>query len=309
MGTERSVGDGPARTEQETAPAGWVRADDLSALVHLAGRAGVPPSLLDQLAPAARGRRGARPHVDQVQDSVLVVVPTLTISGPDVLGGTVVCLLHHGAALTAEIGPADVLSRVAHRLEQPGRPAVDRLSGGFLPALLATLVAAASDVEECLADEVEELETRVLPRARTAPSEAVYALKREIAEARRGVAPLAVELPELLELEGEGSQAWLRRLSTAVDRLDHRLEAHDRLLADLLSTHLAQVSVQQNDDVRRISAWAAIAAAPTLIASVYGMNFAVMPELGWPWGYPAAIVVMVAVSAGLHRTFTRSGWL
>jgi magnesium transporter len=67
--------------------------------------------------------------------------------------------------------------------------------------------------------------------------------------------------------------------------------------------------VRQNDDMRKISAWAAMAAVPTMVAGVYGMNFTHMPELGWVWGYPAVVGVMVVAVIGLYRLFKRRGWL
>ena len=77
----------------------------------------------------------------------------------------------------------------------------------------------------------------------------------------------------------------------------------------MLNANLAQVGVQQNEDMRRISAWVAIAAVPTAIAGIYGMNFEHMPELGWRYGYPAALLLMATICVGLFRAFKRSGWL
>jgi len=82
-----------------------------------------------------------------------------------------------------------------------------------------------------------------------------------------------------------------------------------QLLSDALNANLAQAGVRQNDDMRTISAWAAIFAAPTLLAGVWGMNFQHMPELDEWWGYPLAVLIMVAVACGLFRQFKRSGWL
>lgn len=83
----------------------------------------------------------------------------------------------------------------------------------------------------------------------------------------------------------------------------------DRLLSDILAAHLAQMGVQQNDDMRKISAWAAPAAVPTLIAGVYGMNFARMPELKWSLGYPAVLAAMAVIEVSLYRLFKRRGRL
>lgn len=87
------------------------------------------------------------------------------------------------------------------------------------------------------------------------------------------------------------------------------MEGLDRLVSDVLSAHLAQVGVQQNDDMRKISAWAAMAVVPTMIAGIYGMNFEHMPELHWTWSYPVVIALMAALEVVLFRTFKRRGWL
>lgn len=90
--------------------------------------------------------------------------------------------------------------------------------------------------------------------------------------------------------------------------IDH-IESYERLLTDVLHAHLARVGVRQNEDMRKISAWVAIAAMPTMIAGIYGMNFDHMPELRWHYGYAYALLLMVCVCAVLYRAFRRSGWL
>ncbi|MGW9368189.1 CorA family divalent cation transporter, partial [Streptomyces albidoflavus] len=87
------------------------------------------------------------------------------------------------------------------------------------------------------------------------------------------------------------------------------VESLDRLVSDILSAHLAQMGVRQNDDMRKISAWAAMAAVPTMIAGIYGMNFESMPELAWPGSYPVVVLVMIGIAVALHRQFKRRGWL
>lgn len=94
-----------------------------------------------------------------------------------------------------------------------------------------------------------------------------------------------------------------------VERTVERAGSLSNLLDAVLDASLAQISVQQNDDMRRISARVAIAAGPTLLASIYGMNFEHMPELDWRFGYPLLVGVMAVLSAGLFRAFRRSGWL
>ncbi|WP_024288583.1 magnesium and cobalt transport protein CorA [Cellulomonas sp. KRMCY2] len=289
----------------------WVRATDRADFAELAPQLGLPVDVVRDAGTHGPSGRHHRPHVEHLEGGVFLTAPTIIFrdSTTDVLTGEVTCLVLDGVVLTAETGTAGILDLVAERLTEP--TTTDRLSAGVLSALLSALVMTASDVELALGEEVEELEKAVFSPGHTTPVERIYALKREIAEARRALVPLGTELPELVSDPDDhaSADAWVRRLSTAVDRLDGRLDAHDDLLADMLSAHLALVSVRQNDDVRRISAWAAILAAPTLIASVYGMNFQNMPELGWPWAYPLVVGLMAAMCVALHRLFTRSGWL
>ncbi len=105
------------------------------------------------------------------------------------------------------------------------------------------------------------------------------------------------------------SQPFFRDVSDHLTRANEQVEGLDRLLSDVLAAHLAQTSVRQNDDMRKISAWAAMAAVPTMVAGIYGMNFEHMPELGWTWGYPAVIALMAGAVVGLFRLFKRRGWL
>lgn len=105
------------------------------------------------------------------------------------------------------------------------------------------------------------------------------------------------------------ARPFFRDVNDHLTRVNESVEGLDRLVTDILSAHLAQMSVRQNDDMRKISAWAAMAAVPTMIAGIYGMNFEHMPELHWVWSYPAVIAVMGVLEVLLFRLFKRRGWL
>jgi magnesium transporter len=102
---------------------------------------------------------------------------------------------------------------------------------------------------------------------------------------------------------------FFRDVADHAIRVAEQVESFDDLLTSVLGANLAQVSVQQNEDMRRISAWVAMAVVPTMIAGVYGMNFVHMPELRWRAGYPGALLLMATVCGLLYRAFKRSGWL
>jgi len=159
----------------------------------------------------------------------------------------------------------------------------------------------------------------------------IYTFKRQVLEFRRATGPLSAPMerlagigevqPEGLPQKGGGgrragvpfvhehSQPFFRDVSDHLTRANEQVEGLDRLLSDILSAHLAQMGVRQNDDMRKISAWAAMAAVPTMVAGIYGMNFDHMPELRWVWAYPAVVVLMAGAVYGLFGLFKRRGWL
>ncbi|MFF5719932.1 magnesium and cobalt transport protein CorA [Streptomyces buecherae] len=148
---------------------------------------------------------------------------------------------------------------------------------------------------------------------RTDEVERIYQLKRELLELKRAVAPLERPLHALAtqpsRLVGEDVRAYLRHVADRLTRVAEQVTSFDDLLNSILQAGLAQVTVAQNEDLRRISAWVAIIAVPTMVCGLYGMNFDHMPELGWSYGYPVALASLVALCALLHRAFRRSGWL
>ena len=141
----------------------------------------------------------------------------------------------------------------------------------------------------------------------------IYLLKREVLEVRRAVMPLVEPVQRLAERHTphvpEDARPFFRDVADHLLRVADHVESYDRLLGDILTAHLTRVSVQQNSDMRTISAWVAIIAVPTMIAGVYGMYFNNMPELRWRFGYPFALALMVTACGFLYRAFKKSGWL
>jgi magnesium transporter len=151
-------------------------------------------------------------------------------------------------------------------------------------------------------------------------AERIYKLKREVLEFRRAVAPLAGPLERLaagtVPGVSDGLRQHFRDVHDHLLRAADAIEGHDRLLTDVLQANVARVGVQQsavavrqNEDMRKISAWAAIALVPTAIAGIYGMNFDNMPELNWKYGYFLVLAVIATACLSLHRLFKRNGWL
>ncbi|MEU9285361.1 magnesium and cobalt transport protein CorA [Streptomyces sp. NPDC048275] len=141
----------------------------------------------------------------------------------------------------------------------------------------------------------------------------IYQLKRELLELKRAVSPLARPVQELatrpIRVVDPEIQAYFRDVSDHLLRVTEQIAAFDELLNSILQAHLAQVTVAQNEDMRKITAWAAVIAVPTMVCGMYGMNFDHMPELHWRFGYPLVLGVITALCLVLYRGFRRNGWL
>ena len=161
--------------------------------------------------------------------------------------------------------------------------------------------------------DVDEVETSVFGDGVVDDSSRIYNLKREVLEFRRAVLPLVAVIARLHDDPVQHVRAearpFFRDVGDHVLRVSEQLESMDLLLSSILQGHVAQVGLRQNEDMRKITAWAAIFAVQTLIAGVYGMNFRHMPELEWRYGYPLVLLFMLAVALGLWRTFRKAGWL
>ncbi len=214
--------------------------------------------------------------------------------------------------VTIRYGDASPLSHARGELEhQP-----DLLDEGVTSAVVTVVGAVIESYRPALdgfEKDAVEVEREVLSESRQRPVRRLLNLSRQVRELH-----LAVEAMEepLVQLARHRHLGWtgatldeLRLSISLVQRVVARTESLAGLLASAHSANMAQVSAQQNDDMRRISAWVAIAAVPTMIAGIYGMNFDSMPELRSRWGYPIVLAVMVTACVLLYRSFRRRGWL
>ncbi|MFE9399627.1 magnesium and cobalt transport protein CorA [Streptomyces flavidovirens] len=169
-------------------------------------------------------------------------------------------------------------------------------------------------VAEAVQNDIDAVESAVFSEpAGRGDAGRIYQLKRELLELKRAVAPLARPL-QLLATEpmptvGPEIRAYFRDVAGHLARTAEQIAAFEGLLDSILQAHLAQVTITQNEDMRKITSWAAIIAVPTMICGVYGMNFDHMPELRWTYGYPLALAVMACACFAIHRAFRRNGWL
>jgi magnesium transporter len=182
----------------------------------------------------------------------------------------------------------------------------------ILHAIMDRVVDDYMPVVEGLGNDIEEIEAEVFG-GNPNVSRRIYELSREVIEFRRATEPLSGVLGNMIEAGSTEVDPEVRRYLRDVQ--DHLLQVTERLagfrelLQNILSVNLTLSSLAQNEEVKKISAWAAILFAPTLVGTIYGMNFRYMPELNWLLGYPFAIVLMGCVSLTLYLVFKRRGWL
>ncbi|MFD7294381.1 magnesium/cobalt transporter CorA [Streptomyces sp. NPDC059897] len=264
-----------------------------------------------------------RPKLEIYDDSLFVVLKPVVYEpkSDKVSTGELMLFLGDSFVVTVRHGEGAPLKAVRQRLE--AEP--EFLKQGPTAVLYSVADATVDHYLEVAAElqtDLEELETEVFsPQGGGTrdTAERIYTFKRQILEFRRATGPLAMPVERLagvgpwglaaVPFVHEEARPFFRDVNDHLTRVNESVDGLDRLVSDILSAHLAQMSVRQNDDMRKISAWAAMAAVPTMIAGIYGMNFDHMPELHWVWAYPAVIILMALLELLLFRLFKRRGWL
>ncbi len=249
-----------------------------------------------------------RPKVDRFSDHLFISMRIVSYSDDDITTNEVNICLGTNYVLTVRHGGPH-LANARHRAElEP-----DRLRQGPIAALHAVVDAVVDryeDVASELVTDVEEVETSVFSPDRTEDSRRIYRLKRETLEFRHAVAPLRDPIGRFSQVaEPEALRPYFRDIADHLQRAVDAIDSIDSLLSNALNAHLAQLSVQQNEDMRKLTAGATLFAIPTAVAGIYGMNFEHMPELTWTFGYPICLAAMGVACWIVYRRFKRSGWL
>jgi magnesium transporter len=255
-----------------------------------------------------------RPKLDEYSEHTFLLLKTVaydTQSERVVLGdvslyvsATFVIAVRHGEALP--------LKSVRDQLEANPKKLADG-STSVVHEIVDRLVDQYMDVSSHLLEDVEQLEDSVFDDEVPSPASRLYFVKREVIEFRRAVLPLVEPLSKLAE--GKVHNIDPKYSARFADVRDHLLKVMDEIefMNDLIDAALhanaALIQVNQNGDMRKISAWVGIGAVPTMVAGIYGMNFEHMPELGWKFGYPMVLVGLAIVCGQLFRTFRRNRWL
>jgi len=255
-----------------------------------------------------------RPKLERYEDTLFLTLKSLWyVDSQDAVetgeinmfvGEDFVITVRHGAGSELHTARRDLEAKATVLTHGPSAvvyAVCDRVVDGYL------------SVMDSLETDVDEVETSVFSTQRTNDSARIYTLKREIAEARRAVLPLREPMRRFATgaVPGidEKSAPFFRDVLDHLTRVAETVDGLDQLLSTAFEAHLAQIQVTQNEDMRKISAGAALVVVPTLIAGVYGMNFRHMPELAWRFGYLYAVLLMVGTVGMLWFWFKRSGWL
>jgi magnesium transporter len=255
-----------------------------------------------------------RPKVEPYDDMLFLVLKTLWYvdERDEVETGQVAIFLGPDFVVTVRQGAGVELASMRHDLEAKPH-LLEHGPTAVVYSVCDRVVDAYEEVAGELDTDVDEVEASVFSPERTQDSQRIYVLKREIAEVRRAVHPLREPMRRFAEtgypcLHAD-SAPFFRDIEDHVSRVSEAVDTLDLLLSTAFEAHIARIQVQQNEDMRKISAWVAIAGVCTLVAGVYGMNFDVMPELRWELGYAWAMGLMLGSSVVLYRLFKRSGWL
>ena len=261
-----------------------------------------------------------RPKLEHYDDALFMVLKTaryveheqLTATSEVVDTGEVMVFLGANYVITVRHGEHSGLTELRARLEEQ-RDLLCLGPAAVLYAVADLVVDTFVEVANGVTEDVDELEASVFSPERTDDIGRLYQLKRELMSLRKAVGPLEIPLLRLSEREIEvvpdAMRSYFRDVQDHAIRVRDQLAGLDELLSSILQASLARTSLADNEDTRKISAWAAMIAVPTLITGVYGMNFEFIPELGWRYGYPLVLLLIVAVCFCLYRGFKRNGWL
>ena len=313
-----TYGEAIRRVRRDGAGFVWIGLNEPTGveLAGIADRFGLHPLAVEDAVHAHQ-----RPKVERYEDMLFAVLKTVryvsteqsTGDGDVVETGEVMVFLGQDFVITVRHGRHGSLRGVRHIMEgDPGR--LRRGPSAVLHAVMDQVVDGYLAVCDALQEDVDAVETAVFSGpSHSRDAEQIYVLKREVLQLRRAVTPLAAPLRSLGEspspLVAPEVQQYIRDVDDHLTRVTEQIASFDELLTTIVHANLAQVAVEQNEEMRRISARMAILAVPTAIAAVYGMNFEYMPELHWRYGYAVIMAITGVICLMLYRGFRRNGWL
>jgi magnesium transporter len=248
---------------------------------------------------------------DDVQFFVMKTVGYVDRGGIDVVRtGEIMIFCGADFVVTVRHGDHGALAPVRARLED----SPERLTLGpaaVLHAITDRVVDDYISVADAVQEDIDDVEECVFSADASNQAERIYRLKREVIQLKRAVGPLTGPMRNLAGRRFVPAEIreYFRDVDDHLSRVREQVESCDELLTPILQAHLTQVTVTDNHDMRKISAWAAILAVPTAITGIYGMNFRFMPELHWKYGYELILCLIACSCFALYRRFRRTGWL
>ena len=255
-----------------------------------------------------------RPKIEDYEGLTFFVLKTVFFdqSQQEITTGELMCFIDRNFIVIVRHGAGHPLATVRHDLE--AKPELMQL-GPFavLHAVADRVIDGYLAIAQSLEQEVASVENKVFNGKRQTFSQEIYFLKREIIEFKHAIEPLILPINRLIS--GISAEVPEEIKPFFRDTSDHLLQACeqatglDSLITSVLQADLAHIQVQQNIDVRRISAWVALASGPTMLAGIYGMNFHHMPELSTRYGYYVVLGVMLGLTGFLYRQFKKADWL
>jgi magnesium transporter len=256
-----------------------------------------------------------RPKLERYDDTLFMVLKTVRRRGDGqevVETGEVMAFLGRDFVVTVRHGEHSGLHDVRTRLEaDPEQLALG--PAAVLHAIADHVVDTYLAVTEAIEDDIEELEREVFTPRSAPDAERIYAMKREVLELRRAVVPLGGPLRKLTEgysaLVPHDVRSYFRDVDDHLVTVTERIGSFNELLTSLVDAALAKITMQQNGDMRKITAWVAIVSVPTAVAGIYGMNFTYMPGLDDHYGFATLLVLTFVACAFLFRVFRRNQWL
>jgi len=255
-----------------------------------------------------------RPKIEDYEGLTFFVLKTVFFDQKEqeITTGELMCFISDHFIVIVRHGEGHPLATVRHDLEQ--KPELLKL-GPFavLHAVADRVIDGYTSIATSLELEVVGVENKVFSGKRQTFSQEIYFLKREIIEFKHAIEPLIIPISklstDLVAEVPEKMKPFFRDTSDHLIQACEQASGLDSLITSVLQADLAHIQVQQNIDVRRISAWVALASGPTMIAGIYGMNFHHMPELSTKYGYFVVLGVMITLTGFLVRSFRKSGWL
>jgi magnesium transporter len=304
---------------EDTAPSAFVwiglHGPDESQMQEVADVFGLHPLAVEDAVHAHQ-----RPKLERYDDTLFLVLKTVkyvphesvVLAREIVETGEIMIFVGKDFVVTVRHGEHGGLSEVRKRMD--ANPRHLRLGPyAVMHAISDYVVDHYLDVTNHMECDIDAIEEVAFSPGKTIDVEPIYLLKREVVEMRRCVAPLSGAFQKMQaenkDLISKEVRRYLRDVADHQSEAADQIVAYDDMLNSLVQAALARVGMQQNSDMRKISAWAGIVAVPTMVAGIYGMNFHFMPELETKWGYPSVVSVMVVVCVFLYFNFRKRDWL